>query len=416
MERLIVKDFIVLKKIDMKVQNINVIIGEQASGKSLVAKLLYYFKDFITKMSEIIDIEHGKKDFDKRMISLFFEYFPIESWGEADFEIKYTYNKLFIEVKRNSKNTIKLSYSEEYKTIISKHKSYLRVKERQQVETDQGIIVRDMSESRSDFFNRVEKNITNHFSKNQIFIPAGRAFFANLQSSIFSFLATNNAIDPFLKKFGSDYETSKDIINIFARRSKKMEIDTKGIIEGEYQRIKGKDYLVFGQRKTTVNMASSGQQEVLPLLLILRTLNIRIDPNEVGKVVYIEEPEAHLFPKAQLAVMKLIIKMFNVGMNRFQFVITTHSPYVLTAINNSILAGKITNERTLNEVKDVFDINAAIGPNEKVAAYSLENGKLIDIVEAETGMIDGEVLDDVSNEIAREFEDLLEIGDRYDLL
>ena len=46
-EKLIVKNFLTLKNIDIDLAKFNVFIGEQASGKSLITKLLYFFREIL---------------------------------------------------------------------------------------------------------------------------------------------------------------------------------------------------------------------------------------------------------------------------------------------------------------------------------------------------------------------------------
>jgi predicted ATPase len=93
---------------------------------------------------------------------------------------------------------------------------------------------------------------------------------------------------------------------------------------------------------------SSGQQEALPLTLILKALT---EINFIGKgsTCYIEEPEAHLFPFAQRDIVNLISLSFNRSVVPSQFILTTHSPYILTAFNNNIHAGEL--ERSLPQEK-----------------------------------------------------------------
>ena len=45
MEKIIVKNFLILENIEMPINKFNLVIGEQASGKSLLSKLVYYFKN-----------------------------------------------------------------------------------------------------------------------------------------------------------------------------------------------------------------------------------------------------------------------------------------------------------------------------------------------------------------------------------
>jgi predicted ATPase len=43
-ERLIVKNFLCLKDIDIEIKDFLIIVGPQTAGKSLCAKLLYFFR------------------------------------------------------------------------------------------------------------------------------------------------------------------------------------------------------------------------------------------------------------------------------------------------------------------------------------------------------------------------------------
>ena len=54
MEKLIVKNFLTLKHIEIELNKINIAIGPQAEGKSLIAMLIYYFKEFPKDFSNSI--------------------------------------------------------------------------------------------------------------------------------------------------------------------------------------------------------------------------------------------------------------------------------------------------------------------------------------------------------------------------
>lgn len=72
---------------------------------------------------------------------------------------------------------------------------------------------------------------------------------------------------------------------------------------------------------------------------------------------------------------------------------TTHSPYLLSALNNRLLA----HER-----------GARNGiPIEKVRVYAIANGESRSVVDEEMGLIAADYIDSVSEKIAREFEELL---------
>ena len=59
MEKIEIKNFVGIKDITLEIKQINILIGPQASGKSIIAKLLYYFKSFIF---EIINAAEQSKN------------------------------------------------------------------------------------------------------------------------------------------------------------------------------------------------------------------------------------------------------------------------------------------------------------------------------------------------------------------
>jgi predicted ATPase len=130
-----------------------------------------------------------------------------------------------------------------------------------------------------------------------------------------------------LIKFGQDYQQITDYkTDSHPEKYAFSPLNiNQDILSGNYLRENDKDYLVHSDgRKINISYASSGQQESLPLVLMLNYLQIFIS-NKV--VVFIEEPEAHLFPSAQKKIVELIAATFNANPERdIQFIITTHSP------------------------------------------------------------------------------------------
>ena len=163
------------------------------------------------------------------------------------------------------------------------------------------------------------------------------------------------------------------------------------------------------ERRVNLANASSGQQEILPLLIILKLLieeKVRIS-NENNSTIYIEEPEAHLFPNAQKVIVKLLARLCDIG--RYQIFITTHSPYLLSSINNHFIAGSIINTSPeLNSVYKIIDKKELLYTSDSTA-YSLSKGKCENLIDHKEGLIIAEVLDSVSNTIADEFDQLINI-------
>ncbi|MEA3310374.1 MAG: AAA family ATPase [Chloroflexota bacterium] len=82
-----------------------------------------------------------------------------------------------------------------------------------------------------------------------------------------------------------------------------------------------------------IEMASSGQMESWPLIMVAQSL---FDWGvEAPVFLHIEEPESHLHPSAQAMMIKILAFLVNHG---FRIVVTTHSLDVLYALNNLIAA------------------------------------------------------------------------------
>jgi predicted ATPase len=77
-KRLIVKNFLCLEDIDIEVKDFLILIGPQAAGKSLCAKLLYFFRTIVEEaalycMKSAFD---SPSDFNKFLSDKFESFFP----------------------------------------------------------------------------------------------------------------------------------------------------------------------------------------------------------------------------------------------------------------------------------------------------------------------------------------------------
>jgi predicted ATPase len=432
-EKLTIKGFCGIKRLSIQLADITVLIGPQATGKSICAKSLYYFKSFFGDMLDSIEENKSRAEFDEVLKGKFEEYFPAESWSQQfvlRYEIQQTRGKSnYIQVRRSAKKAhIRLTYSEPIKRAYEA----LRRTYRAIVKKTKG------GESGRDYTRHLEFEESARAQTSavfgaraegtQLFIPAGRSFFAILQSSIFRFLATNKAIDPFLKVFGSYYESMKRFEYYgydrtgrnrrsaaqFEKTRDKIDELVYGILKGKYVSERGKDYLISADgRKTNVANSSSGQQETLPLAIILRNLQSRPGRIMVGATVYIEEPEAHIFPAAQRQIVRLIALLYNASKRRapLRFVLTTHSPYILTAINNLLQAGRLfVKARGTKKAKllQLVDEEELLAPTE-VRCYSVHDGIAEPMMDRDSELIRSDVIDKVSDELSIEFGKLLEL-------
>lgn len=413
METLKVKNFLLIKDAFFEVKKLNVIIGNQASGKSIISKLLFYFKEFISSsFLQSIEKDETRTSVLKDGLAQFIEYFPKYTWSSQEFELEYTFDDFVVSIQNlrrpSGRMSLKMHYSDTMNSLQIKCRKEYKQFLKNEMQDEASFL-------RQPFWNyRTKKLFANEAHSNKFgsstFIPASRSFFANLQKSVFSFLASNIDIDPFMKKFGSRYENSKrlykDIVFIDDDENKLVKEELEKLVEkilvGQYEYSDEKDWIKNKGTRINLANASSGQQEALPLLLILSSFPF-FNPVGGRQFFFIEEPEAHLFPTAQKYIAQILVLLHSLNN---AFVLTTHSPYILTALNNMILASDIRSKNTIkklpNKFKSEFDLMF-----EDVSAYTIENGKLKSIMDEDNRLIGSSVIDNVSDVFEREFDELL---------
>ena len=421
-EKLIIKNFADIENIEIYLNKINILIGPQASGKSVCAKLLFYFKNFVWEILNAVEDGQSKRQIDASYTKKFEEYFPPDSWSNDSFMIRYEIADTFIEISKSVEQTkLSLTYSDFYKKKLSSLRKFV-TKTRKNIATAEPIGLARKPDlfliTRNYWTETLSQSLEQRATFSQLFIPASRSFFAFLERGIFSFLSNNQALDPFLTTFGSVYESMKRLDYTYKVRNLKSQNKNKEVGEeierlvekilcGKYLYEKGKDFIVTSKRRVSLANSSSGQQETLPLTIMISSLAYFSSDH----TVYVEEPEAHLFPSAQRDVVELIATVFNYRSNQLQFFITTHSPYILTAINNLLQAG-ILYQEAKDDVK--VKLNSIVSQHkalisQDISAYSLMNGKCKNIICQETGLIDASIIDGVSDELAIEFDQLLNL-------
>ena len=428
MEKIEIHNFGGLKHAEIPINNINIFIGRQASGKSIVVKLVYFFKSIFREIYQGALEGQKKIDIDGNIHKQFERLFPSDTWPKDEFKIQYTCEGHSIAIHRNAggKSKVKVTYSDS----VTKLFAYTRRLVGSNISTlDEesrtfNIKFSDASLERK-YYSYLNSNYGKYNGTLQVFIPAGRSFFANLQSSVFSFLSSNsNNIDPFLVRFGSFYESIKSTIvrSTLSLRFHRFRNDDYGqpfaefidelikqILNSKYLREKNKDYLVHDDgRKINLAFSSSGQQEILPLAIILKSLTtVRFEGG--GATLYIEEPEAHLFPSSQKSIIELISSIYNDGVNNNQFFITTHSPYIISTFNNLIQGGNLVEDGHDLDIVQRAVSQYGILKYDQVNAYAMSGGGLYSLKDDETKLLMTDIIDEVSDHIAEEFEKLLEI-------
>ena len=173
------------------------------------------------------------------------------------------------------------------------------------------------------------------------------------------------------------------------------------ILKGRYTVTDGEERIwIDTGRYVKINFASSGQQECVWILNLLYYYFVMQNP------VYfiIEEPESNLFPESQKAIIELTALVAGAG---HEVLLTTHSPYVLGAVNNLLYAGtvgQIAAEKSAEIIAPEKWIDACC-----CEARFVENGEARDCMDNELMQIDNSLLDQISHGINKEYDILFEI-------
>ena len=128
--------------------------------------------------------------------------------------------------------------------------------------------------------------------------------------------------------------------------------------------------------------------------------------------IFIEEPELSLFPSAQRRLLNRLVRDC-FAENKQENCVTnlafaTHSPYILTSLNNLLLAGEIgKNSNKKDVVHNIISKECWLTAGQ-VGAYAIEEGKVKYIID-EDNLINAEYLDSISEDIVAEFSQLLDI-------
>lgn len=133
-----------------------------------------------------------------------------------------------------------------------------------------------------------------------------------------------------------------------------------------------------------LELASSGQMAgwtivVLAAMALYWKRSGRI-PETTPFYFHVEEPETHLHPEAQIRMMELLAFLARQGI---YVTVTTHSPLFLYVLNPLMEAAALGEE----QAEDLPPPQVRIPP-ENVAAYEVRDGRVVDIVDREKGWVD----------------------------
>ena len=143
-----------------------------------------------------------------------------------------------------------------------------------------------------------------------------------------------------------------------------------------------------------IDMASSGQRANWSLPYITQTLFDLQESGEVAQSVtlFVEEPEIHLHPSAQVEMVRILALLVRQG---FRVVLTTHSLNVIYALNNFMQASRLGDAVE----EGVPEPEVRLRP-EDVSVYAFSQGAPRQLVDTKAAFIDERELGWVSEELS----------------
>jgi len=398
MQRIIVKNFGPIKDIDLEIKDYMIFLGPQAAGKSTLAKLIYFFREIeyniillsVKEEDNIINTETATRNLNevinKRLYQLFGDYTFTE-----EISICFQYGD------RSQLDNVFIAFDKREQVFLTTNINIKFLEKRK------------TKDYRSILFDKLL--LLSQQPKSTYFIPSNRAFIAKnyvpastdvLSKEFYDF------IGEIKNSFRKDYYAQIDEKKFFNGEIKNLnsiELSLKlinSVLRGKFT-VENQEEKIISNNGFQISLrsAASGQQESI---WVMNTVFHLLLENKETKTI-IEEPEAHLFPEAQKDITYLISLLANQEGN--QVIITTHSHYILGALNILINAHRI-GQTNPEEVEEIIPKELWVDKNRLFAGF-MENGGIKNIYDDEAEMIKIQQLNAVAGEINRDFDRLLDL-------
>lgn len=383
MNRIKIHNFGPIKDIDIELSKLMVFIGPQGVGKSTFAKLLTILSD-VYWWASICKNNNPLSEFKKMKIEKYFAPDTIiEYYGRNDVNIAYQNGNFNITIDGKTED-------EAYDLC----KMLIGVSTADNL-INLGYDIKDA---------QIEKSINDNRSflranlRYACYIPAERNLAGAVSSSLASIVLSQIPLPNTLMEYLSLYERAKNHFSTY----------DASFLGVKYDKSNGTDCIsVLDDEKKHISLeeCSSGIQSALPMLMVTDFAREK----RCFDTYVVEEPEQNLFPTNQREILNRLISIASSDECSYM-VVTTHSPYLLSALNVSMLADKLSNtDGSKDEVNDIvapqFRMNS-----DNVSVFSLGGETYCEsIKDNRTGLVSVNYLDVVSDAISGDFNKLYQL-------
>ncbi|QUI93065.1 ATP-binding protein [Prevotella denticola] len=392
-ENLIIKSFGPIGSLNVRLKKITILIGDQGTGKSCVAKLFSTFK----WLEKDLMMNRNKPDFYTKgdaFKNKLCHYHRIDSFIQEKTFIKYE-SSAYVFIFEKGKFSIDAKQAEKGPSLpkimyVPAERLILSVSENKQK------LIKELPDSCSTFSDEFIDS-KNAF-KSGFDLPFGNLHYKYDTLNSVSRLWSDGYVDSpvMLRNASSGIQSALPLclvskylaVKVKKRESVKLSSRERQQVEREVEEVmNNKDY------------SKAVKDSILKQLSAISSYGSFIN--------IVEEPELNLFPNSQRQVLFSLIEDNNSSEDNM-LLITTHSPYTLAVFNMAMLAAKVmskTDKVDSREVENIIPEKYQVSLSD-VAAYSLsvlEENNCRSILGVETGLISANDLDSVSEDISDKF-------------
>lgn len=403
-----------LKTVKLNLNKINVFMGEQSSGKSTIAKIIS-FCNWVEKdvaLHQSFDNYNNDKNYFINKLETFHKmkgYFSEKSeikYESDTFKLHYQWNNFNISWnKRFEYKRSKISYIPSERSIavlpemekVELSNNYLKsflfdwFDARKPYEKDKNLPLLDIGAKYYYSSDNKESHIQNNDKNYDILL-------SNASSGLQSITPLVVMIDYLTNSFYKNEQSLSYEID-----KAKAKVTEMLVLEFLIKPIYNIDEIDSDQRNrfiTEINeRLSKNDEEVLSHLKNYSKIRTNLFKTHSTNLI-IEEPEQNLFPSTQKALIYYLFKNINNERNH-HLTLTTHSPYVLYAINNCIMADLVSEKLNDKEKQKLNCLNSKINPK-SISIYQIQNGTL-NKIQGEDGLIGSNFFDNQMKEVMDEF-------------
>lgn len=398
------------------VKKVTVLIGDQCSGKSTVAKLISVFT-WLEKniVRNIITTEHLNVEVLKNLClqQEIVEYFTPNTFlkyeGDA-YEFEYDEKKKSFIVKINdnnysnyvlpkiqyvsaARNLLTILYNISLQNIVDKNGNII------DLSSNIPFMVRELNkEYMKALIELANEGFALPINDTSVFFQEHRTFIKTGDKPI-SMSAASSGVQSITPLLLVSHFLSEKVQGDILDKIQILDDNLKNRIENELSKEnenlteKFKQIYSFGKGILSMNDDVTLLKEKLRQFIPSSFINI------------VEEPEQNLFPNSQQLVINSLIE-YNNSTKENKLIISTHSPYILSSLNNSILAEEVF-EKTGKTIDSYKNKNRVVFA--EVSAYKFEYGRIYSIKDEETKLIYADAIDECSDNINSDFDELLDL-------